>query len=408
MSKILLISHIFPPAIDGGSRVIYQLGQYFESQKHQTLYLSSNCSSTDDFTKSNFLKSKTLKPNQLKISTYYHLRRPLKFINLFIPKNSYIYGLIKVFQKGPIFKLIPFLKTIIKIIKFKPDLIVAGPLPTTTIIYAKFFQKIINKYNKNKKCRLLINASFHQTDPDFFSKPLIQTLKQADFIWTLTQYETNFFIKNFNINPKKLILAGNGIDPNFLIKKTSDKNNPNKKFNILFIGSFSAHKGLDILIKSFATIHHLEPDISLTIAGQKTLFYPKIKKIIQQQSKSVRSQIKFIFNFPQKNLSQIIDNCNLLVLPSSQESFGLVLIEAWARKKPVITTDIPPLREIINQTHGGLIFQDKNSTDLSQKISKTINSPKLHYQLKQNGFNYVKNNYTWPIIGNKICQRIYS
>ena len=60
--KILLLSHIFPPAIDGGSKVIYKLGQYFESQQHQTLYISSNCTSTDDFVKNKYLKSKTLLP----------------------------------------------------------------------------------------------------------------------------------------------------------------------------------------------------------------------------------------------------------------------------------------------------------------------------------------------------------
>ena len=62
--KILLLSHVFPPAIDGGSKVIYKIGQYFESQHHQTLYLSSNCSSTDDFVKSKYKK----------ISTIYHLK----------------------------------------------------------------------------------------------------------------------------------------------------------------------------------------------------------------------------------------------------------------------------------------------------------------------------------------------
>jgi hypothetical protein len=55
--KVLLISHIFPPAVDGGSKVVYKLGQYLKSQNHQILYLSSNCSSTDDFVKQELLKS---------------------------------------------------------------------------------------------------------------------------------------------------------------------------------------------------------------------------------------------------------------------------------------------------------------------------------------------------------------
>ena len=95
--KILLISHIFPPAIDGGSKVIYKLGQYLESQKHNCLYLSSDCSSTDDFVKSKFSKSKELNSSQIKLPTYHHLRKPLKLINLFLNKD-----LLRILQKGPI------------------------------------------------------------------------------------------------------------------------------------------------------------------------------------------------------------------------------------------------------------------------------------------------------------------
>lgn len=416
MSKILLISHIFPPAIDGGSRVIYKIGQYFESQNHQTLYLSSDCSSTDDFTKSNKIPCpvKGRVKEGFYLPVYHRLRRPFKFINLFLPKNSYLHNLLKVFQKGPIFKLIPFISTTIKIIKFKPDLIIAGPLPTTIIVYANFLKKVTNLYNRivNSSffCRLLINSSFHQTDQDFFQKPLIKTLQQADYLWTLTQYETDFFIKKLNINPQKIILAGNGIDSDFLIKEKKItpcpvKGRVGEGFCLLFIGSLSAHKGLKILIKSFSTIYNLQLT-KLILAGQKTLYYPEILKTIKQQPQEVQKNIKFIFNFPQKKLKQLIDSCDILILPSNQESFGLVLIEAWSRQKPVITTDIPPLKEIITRSKGGLIFESNNINDLSSKINQLLNSPQKRHQLGQNGFNYVKNNYTWSIVGKKISQKI--
>jgi hypothetical protein len=123
MAKILLLSHIFPPAIDGGSRVVYKIGQYFQSQGYQILYLSSDCSSTDDFTKTKYKKISTTYHLQSNIylPVYHHLRRPLKFFNLFIPRKSYFHQLLQVFQKGPIFKLVPFLKATVKIIKYQPE-----------------------------------------------------------------------------------------------------------------------------------------------------------------------------------------------------------------------------------------------------------------------------------------------
>jgi len=389
MSKILLISHIFPPAIDGGSRVVYKLGQYLESQKHQTLYLSSNCSSTDDFVKSNF-KTYPTSTNFIKLPVYHHLRRPLKFLNLFLKQD-----LLKVFQKGPIFKFFPYLKTIFQILKFKPDFIIAGPLPTTIILYANFLKKLT-------RAKLLINASFHQTDSDFHQLPLIKTLQQSDFIWSLSLYEKNYFIKNLKINPSKIILAGNGVDSNFL---TTKKISTKPKNNILYIGSLSAHKRVDLLIKTFPT---LPSNITLIITGQKTLFYPQIKKLVDSLKPSIKSRLKFIFNFQPSQLSKLIDNCDFLVLPSIQESFGLVLIESWARLKPVLVSDIPVFQEMIQKTNGGLTFKKDNPKDLEDKMKTLINQPKLRQQLGQNGYIYVKNNYTWELVGQKIWQKISS
>jgi glycosyltransferase involved in cell wall biosynthesis len=296
--KILAISHIFPPAIDGGSKVVYQLSHQLESQGHNVIYLSSDCSSTDDFVKPKYKKSKTLKIQHskfLKIPVYHHLRRPLKFINLFIPKNSYFHQLLQIFQKGPIFKIIPFIRVSIKIIKFKPDLIIAGPLPTTVILYANFFKKILS-------AKLLINSSFHQSDPDFSRLPLIKTLQFADYLWTLTKYETDFFIKKLNINPKKIILAGNGVELNFLKTKKNKSKNKNLSPTILFIGSLTSHKRVDLLIKSFSTIYHLRPNTSLIIVGQKTLFFPQIEKLFKSLPKSVQKQIHFKFKISNKDL----------------------------------------------------------------------------------------------------------
>lgn len=399
--KVLLLSHIFPPAIDGGSRVIYKLGQYFQSNKHQTLYLSSNCFSTDDFINPKSTKKNKSHHNFIKLPVYKFLRRPLKFTNLFIPSKSYLWSLLTVFQKGPIFKLVPFIKATLKVIKFKPQLIIAGPLPTTIVLYAKFFQKITHS-------KLLINPSFHQNDSDFNQKILIKSLQNADFIWSLTQFESQHFIRKLKIDPQKIILAGNGIDPE-LFSKTNKKNlNNNKEKNLLFIGSISAHKGADLLIESFSSLlsNPKYQNITLTIAGQKTLFYPQLQKLIKSLNPKVKSKIKFVFNFPQSKLSQLIDNSTCLILPSSHESFGLVLIESWARNTPVITSNIPQLQELVTNSKAGLTFQKNNSADLKLKIKKMIDNSELRQQLGKNGYSYVKNNYTWPKIGKKICQKI--
>lgn len=395
--RILLITHILPPAIDGGSRVISKLGQHLSLLNNEIYCLTTNCKSTDDFVNPS---SSPLKINGVSEKNIYRLpvyktfRKPLKLINLLIPKKLFLHQFFEVFQKGPVFKIIPFIRTILFLKKQNIDLIIAGPLPTTIVIYANFLKKIF-------KSKLLINASFHQTDKDFHKKPLINSLSNSDYIWSLTDFEKKYFTQKLTINPQKVILAGNGIDSNLIIDKEKIKfpSNP----NLLFIGSLASHKRVELLIKAFISLKNQFPNLTLTIAGQKTLYFPKIQNLI---SNSNDSGIKFVFDFPENKLSNLIDSSTILILPSIHESFGLVLIESWARGKPVVTSDIPPLKELVFNTQGGLTFKSDSQHSLELTISKLLKNKSLCQKLGKNGLKYVINHYTWGKVTQKLWQKI--
>jgi glycosyltransferase involved in cell wall biosynthesis len=354
MARFLLVTHIYPPAIDGGSRVIAKMGEYFRSQGHEIMVLTSDATSTDDFTHA------YQRVNNPGLPVYTTFHRPLKLIS-------------KVLSKGPIFKIVPFFKFLFLCFKFKPDYIIAGPMPTTTILYAR----LIRLFTHSK---LIINASFHPTDPEFHQPILINTLKSADFVWTLTDFETNYFHKNFGIPKSKLINIGNGIDSSLITKSPTIVKN-----KLLFIGSFSAHKGLETL---FAAFKLLPKKYSLTIAGNPTLHKLNIPK-----------NIKVLTNFKSKKLAHIIDQCSILISPSTQESFGLVLLEAMARGKPVIAANIPASAELVKKSKGGLLFEPGNPQDLAAKI--------LKISLDRHGLSYAIN-HTWDKIGESLWQKISS
>lgn len=389
MARFLLLTHIYPPAIDGGSRVIAKMGETLLSRNHQISIITTDCQSTDDYT--NIYKS--LKHPQKNVNSFHvitYLHRPFKFLGRFFPN-------IKTFAKGPIFSLKNLLKIIYLTVKFKPDYILSGPLPTTMVLYARLL-RFLSTHLFHYSTKLIINASFHPTDPDFQTPILLNTLKSADYIWTLTDFETNYFNKKLNIPKSKLILLGNGVDKSFISTTpllTTNLLNYSST-NLLFIGSFSAHKDIPTLIKAFSL---LPPSYTLTLAGQKTLYFPVIQKQIDSLPLSIKNRIKIIFNFPNNYLSTLLDNSSLLISPSLQESFGLVLIEALARGKPVIAADIPASIEIITKTQSGLIFKAGNAIDLKNKI--------LSIKLLNYSSTYLLNHFTWDKIGEKLCQKLH-
>ena len=160
MARFLLITHIYPPAVDGGSRAIAKMGDYLHRQGHQILVLSSNCTSSDDFVKKSHPTVKH--PSSiLSLPVLTFLHRPFKFLGRFFP-------LFETLAKGPIFSSLP----LFKLISFHPDYILAGPMPTTILFYARFIQLIT-------KSKLIICPCFHPNDPDFQNPSLISVLKKA-------------------------------------------------------------------------------------------------------------------------------------------------------------------------------------------------------------------------------------
>jgi len=366
--NFLFVSHIWPPATDGGSKILSKIENYFSKKNNNTLVITTNCSLSDDFVKSKYFKS----PSSKNI-----LRLPIIKTHRHLPK--------------PIFKIIPFFTTLKSISKFNPSYIFAGPFPTAISLYSLLFKYIL-------KSKLILLPCFHQTDTDFNQFYIKICLKKADLILALTQSEKNFFHNNFKINPHKILVIGGGVDKEFL--KTS-KSTEYKKY-ITFIGNFASHKNVELLISAFEKLSPIYPDLKLFLLGQKTLYFPKINQTIKKLTPKIRSKIKFIFNPTQFQIKQTLDNSICLVNPSNQESFGLVFVEALARSIPIIGTDIPPVKELIAKTQGGLIFKQNNLDSLIEQILYLINNPKKAQMFVKNGFDYIKNNLTWDKIGERI------
>ena len=96
-----------------------------------------------------------------------------------------------------------------------------------------------------------------------------------------------------------------------------------------------------------------------------------------------------IFTGSRSDVENIIPSCDVLVLPSFSESFGLVLIEALACGKPVIGSNVGGITEIINDSVGLLVNPNKVSS-IARSIDKIINDDELRNALSMNARNRAK------------------
>ena len=137
-----------------------------------------------------------------------------------------------------------------------------------------------------------------------------------------------------------------GIDDNFIKKKL----NITIKKKVLFFSRLTDSKGLDVLIDAW--IHIGNEDWTLDIAGSGNN-----TKYIRQVNKTNKNiKINFLRPiFKKKEKKFLFDKYDCLVLPTKNESFGLVILESMARGVPVLTTNTTPWVNIQKKNTGWII-----------------------------------------------------
>lgn len=227
-----------------------------------------------------------------------------------------------------------------------------------------------------------------------FMRPIIKfVLKHADVILvvseSLKEELLNIAIPNLD---SKVKIHWNAIDidkfkPNndYKFKKElkRDFDIPIDKAIILYVGNLTNRKNVDILIKAKEQISTAS---TLVIVGDGAFF--DNLKTIATDSKNKPDDI--IFTGSRDDIEDIIPSADLLVLPSSNESFGLVLLEALACEKPVIGTNIGGIKEIITE-EVGLLVKQNDVDDLAKAINLILSNEKLREKFKSNARKRAKN-----------------
>ena len=96
---------------------------------------------------------------------------------------------------------------------------------------------------------------------------------------------------------------------------------------------------------------------------------------------------------------EALASCDVLVVSSDYEAFGIVLLEAMAQGKPVIATNAGGLTEVVGDC--GLVFDKNNPDDLKEKLQKLLSDKKLRVELGKLGRKKAED-FTWEKQAEKI------
>jgi glycosyltransferase involved in cell wall biosynthesis len=225
---------------------------------------------------------------------------------------------------------------------------------------------------------------------DFYHKFLY---KQIDMIHAVT-YEVKNQLEKYipqNVRPKiEVIYIGTKqrdvkIKSNELKLKYGIKDDD---FVIGIVGRIEKAKGQEIVVDCVAKLRDLP--IKLLIVGH-TMDKDYLDGI-KQKIKDLKIEDKVIFSGFTKEIDEHFNLCDVSIMATKKETFGLVVIESMANRVPVIATNKGGPLEIITDAKDGLLF-DGSVDDLCDKIKLIYNDKTLKRNLSKNAYITVKNNF---------------
>uniref|UniRef100_UPI00260B984E glycosyltransferase family 4 protein n=1 Tax=Sulfurihydrogenibium sp. TaxID=2053621 RepID=UPI00260B984E len=119
----------------------------------------------------------------------------------------------------------------------------------------------------------------------------------------------------------------------------------------------------------------------------------------EDKLKNLKSNYKFIGFADEKTKLDLIKNAKFLVMPSRFEGQGIVALESASMGKPVIVSDIPELRYVVENGFG-ISFKNEDIEDFKEKIDYLWNNEGLILKMGKKGIEYAKQ-FTWDKIASE-------
>lgn len=275
------------------------------------------------------------------------------------------------------------------------DIVHVHALPFSHPVYAYYCDRAAGR-------PLAITPYIHiDQPPDYDLAIYNRVLRRADMIVAMTSREASY-LTDRGVDPARIIVAGCGIRladfPPLPMEACRERLRiPSDAVVLLFLARKEAYKGLRVVLDAFAQLQTRYPKLHLITAGQGT---PDSVEVYRKYEGLPRWLDYDLVSEEQKK--DLLNATNVMVLPSTGESFGIVFLEAWALRKPVIGVRAGAVPWVVEDEHDGLLAEPNNSSDLASAIERLINSPDLAHRLAENGRAKVVERFTLDLVASRI------
>ncbi|ETI67035.1 glycosyltransferase family 4 protein [Neobacillus vireti] len=366
--KILMLCWEYPPNIVGGlSRHVFGLSVHLAAMGHEVHVVTAGNESLSSFEKSNSVNVHRVKPineqddnflswiGGLNLAMAFKVEKLAEEINFdLIHAHDWLVGSAAIALK---------------------DLLA---LPLLATIHA-------TEHGRHNGIHTEMQLFIHEKE--------LQLITWADQLIVCSEYMRDELLLVFNARADRLAVIPNGIDP-LTAERTTEEICPGLKQRkyIFSLGRIVKEKGFETIIEAAFNSKENGQSYFFVIAGKGPMLETYRRQVVDWK---LENFVAFIGYITDEQRIGLIEGCEMAVIPSLYEPFGIAALETMVLGKPTIVSNTGGIKGIVKHLQTGLLMVPGDAGSLLEQIDFLLQNPQRAREIGKRGSQIVKSLYGW-------------
>jgi glycosyltransferase involved in cell wall biosynthesis len=226
---------------------------------------------------------------------------------------------------------------------------------------------------------------------DYYSALACWAVRNSDAVFGISDYVSRSVV-TFGKSPSGVHTVLNGIDVTRWNPASADRSAIRRELGIApeapvmaSVSRLFVHKGTAELLRAFALVRKELPEARLLVVGEETPFSRGFSAKMQELARELGLGDAVLFTGGRSDVPAIMAACDVFSMPSDEEPFGLVYLEAMAMERPVVALSNGGTPEVVEHGHTGLLSEHQDVPAFAANAIALLRDPERRARMGANG-----------------------